>query len=69
MQVNFLKLNESKTEFTIFGTKQQLNKVGTINIKIGEDTIQNVTSVRNLGLHFDEELKHSPHGKQAYLTI
>ena len=54
MQVNFLKLNESKTEFIIFGMRQQLNKVGTINIKIGEDTIQNVTSVRNLGLHLDE---------------
>ena len=47
MQVNFIKLNESKTEFIIFGMRQQLNKVGTINIKIGEDTIQNVTSVRN----------------------
>ena len=58
MQVNFLKLNESKTEFIIFGMRQQLNKVGTIYIKIGEDTVQNVTSVRNLGLHFDEELKH-----------
>ena len=61
MQVNFLKLNESKTEFIIFGTRQQLNKVGTDNIRIGEDVIQNVASIRNLGLHFDEELKHSSH--------
>ena len=61
MLVNFLKLNESKTEFIIFGTRQQLNKVGTVYIKIGEDTVQNVTSVRNLRLHFDEELKHSTH--------
>ena len=61
MQVNFLKLNESKTEFVIFGTRQQLNKVGTVNIRIGEDVIQNVASVRNLGLHFAEELKHSSH--------
>ena len=28
---------------------------------MGEDTIQNVTSVRKLGLYFDEELKHSTH--------
>ena len=61
MQVNFLKLNELKTEFIIFGMRQQLNKGGTINIKIGEDTIQNVTFVRNLGLDFNEELKHSTH--------
>ena len=61
MQVNFLKINESKTEFIIFGTRQQLSKVGMINIRIGDDMIQNIPSVRNLGLHFDEELKHSSH--------
>ena len=59
MQVNFLKLSESKTEFIIFGTRQQMSKLGTINIRIGDDVIQNVPSVRNLWLHFDEELKHS----------
>ena len=48
-------------KFIIFGTRQQLNKVGTITIKIGDEVIQNVTSVRSLGLHFDEELKHSSH--------
>ena len=54
MQVTFLKLNKSKTEFIIFGTRQQLNNVRTINIRIGDDVIQNVPSVRNLGLHFHE---------------
>ena len=51
MQVNFLKLNESKTEFIIFDTRQYLNKVGTINIMMGDDMIQNVPSVTlfNLG--------------------
>ena len=61
MQVNFLRLNESKTESIIFGTRKQLNKVGTINIRISDDVIQNVPSVRNLGVHFDEEVKHSSH--------
>ena len=61
MQINFLKLNETKTEFIKFGTRQQLNKFGTINIRIGDDVIQNVPSVRNIGLHYDEELKHSSH--------
>ena len=32
-----------------------------INIRIGDDVIQNIPSVRNMGLHFDEELKHSSH--------
>ena len=67
MQVNFLKLNESKTEFIIFGTRQQLNKVGTINIRIGDDVIQNVPYVRNLGLHFDEELNILP--MSTYLQV
>ena len=69
MQVNFLKLNESKTEFIIFGTRQELNKVGTVNIRIGDDVIQNVPFVRNLGLHFDEELKHSSHINKLTIYI
>ena len=60
MQINFLKLNESKTEFITFGTRQ-LSKVGMINIRIGDDVIQNAPSVRSLGLHFNEELKYSSH--------
>ena len=59
MHVAFPKLNESKTEFIIFSTRQQLSKVGMIKIRIGDDVIQNIPSVRNLGLHFDEKLKHS----------
>ena len=61
MQVSFLKLNESKTEFVICSTRQELSKVGMINIKVCDDVIPNVPSIRNLGLHFDEELKHSSH--------
>ena len=45
---NFLKLNDSKTEFIVFRVKQQLGKVDNIEIKIGKDIIQNVPSVRNL---------------------
>ena len=58
---NLLKLNNSKTDFIVFGVKQQLDKVDNIEIKIGEDIIQNVPSVRNLGMHFDSELKHTVH--------
>ena len=61
MMTNFLKLNNSKTEFIVFGVKQQLDKVDNIEIKIGKDIIQNVPSVRNLGMHFDSELKHTVH--------
>ena len=45
----------------IFSTKEQLSKVGMINIRIEDDVIQNIPSVRNQRLHFDEELKPSSH--------
>ena len=47
MQANFLKLNESKTESIIFGTRQQMSKVGMINIRIGNDVIQNIPSEKS----------------------
>ena len=61
MQTNFLKLNESKTEFIILGLPQQLKKVGNITIKIGEDIIPNVPAVKNLGMFLDVEWKHTIH--------
>ena len=61
MQTKFLKLNENKMEFIILGLPQQLKKVGNITIKIGEDIIPNVPSVKNLGMFLDAELKHMIH--------
>ena len=61
MKFNFLKLNNSKTEFIIFGVHQQLAKVHHISIKIGNDIIENVPAVRNLGMYFDSELKLTVH--------
>ena len=51
MRVNLLKLNDSKTEFIILGTQQQLNNVPYTTIKIGEDHINPSSSVRNLGFY------------------
>ena len=61
MQTNFLKLNENKIEFIILGLSQQLEKVGNISIKIGEDIIPNVPAVKNVGMFLDTELKHTIH--------
>ena len=61
MSLNFLKLNESKTEFIIVGVRQQLNKIGKLSIKVGDDIITNAAVVRNLGVHIDSELKLSTH--------
>ena len=61
MSLNFLKLNESKTEFIIVGAQQQLDKIGKLSIKVDDDIITNVPVVRNLGVHIDSELKLSTH--------
>ena len=52
-----LKLNDSKTEFIIFGTSASLEKVQSKSIKIGNITISPVNSVRNTGAMFDSEMK------------
>ena len=54
---NMLIVNDSKTEFLIVGSKQQLERVNILFIHVGEDQITPVTSVRNLGVIFDSNLK------------
>ena len=54
---NKLMVNDSKTDFFIIGSKQQLERVNTQFIHVGEDQIRSVTSVRNLGVTFDSNLK------------
>ena len=61
MRTNLLKLNDEKTEFMITGTRQQQHKVGKLMIEIGQDTIVNIPSARNLGFHYDEWLKNTTH--------
>ena len=61
MSLNFLKLNENKTEFIIIGAWQQLDKVRNLSIKIGDDKITNSAVVKNLGVYIDCELKLSTH--------
>ena len=61
MRTNLLKLNDDKRELIVLGTRPQLSKVGEVSIMIGNDTISTVPSVRNLGIHFDKELKWVVH--------
>ena len=57
MAMNWLKLNDDKTEFIIFGTPSQLRKVTTASIRVGEHTIQAETSVSNIGAILRETLR------------
>ena len=39
MYYNLLRFNDNKTEFLVFGTKQQLQKIDNIAIQVGSETI------------------------------
>ena len=73
MKANLLKLNDSKTEFLVAGTKCDLDLTGEINIKVGEDTIKRLESVQSLGIFWDSEIKNTIHFNKLtstlYLTI
>ena len=56
-----LKLNESKTEFIIFGTGKQMQKRQHSAISIEVELIEAKPCVRNLGAYFDSELKMETH--------
>jgi hypothetical protein len=57
MNRNRLKLNDSKTEFIIFGTRSKLTKIKTTSVQVGDEQISAVKQVRNIGAFFDCELK------------
>ena len=57
MKLNLLKLNNDKTEYLLFRKKHNLSLAGELKIKIGSDTITNSMSAKNLGVHFDANLK------------
>ena len=61
MLSNKLKINDSKTEFIILGTSQQLKKIKINHIKVGDTDITPVESVKNLGVVFDDNLKMDKH--------
>ena len=61
MEQNFLKLNKSKTELLLIGTKQQLHKLPDIKLQISSCIIEPSSSVRDLGATFDSCLSMNHH--------
>ena len=56
-----LCLNDTKTEFMIIGTRQQLAQVNIDGLCVGESCIAPVTSVRNIGSWVDENMNMMTH--------
>ena len=61
MKTNLLKLNDSKTEFMIVGTRQQLELAGELSIRIGNDTIKPTPLYEISGIFYDSQLKNNIH--------
>ena len=59
--MTLLKLNDSKTKFIVFGTAQQLNKISSITVKVGDIETQPVQFVRNQGNIIDCFMKNAYH--------
>ena len=56
MAANWLKLNDSKTEFIIFGSKNNLSQISTQKVTVGDEEIGMSDSVRSIGAVLDNTL-------------
>ena len=55
-----VKFNDAKTRFLIIGTSQQLKKVRTDTLSVGDAIILPVLSARNLGAYYDSNMTLIP---------
>jgi len=60
-----LMINDDKTEFLLVGTRQQLDKLDSCSITVGNNRICPRPCVRNLGSWFDSNLSMTDHINKA----
>ena len=56
-----LKLNTSKTELLLLGTKQNTRNLAPVSVRIGGEAVRESHTVRNLGVMFDRHLTWDAH--------
>ena len=61
MTFNFLKLNNEKTEFMVITSPHNKRWMPNVSLQIGDNIVHPSSSVRNLGIIFDNVLRMSPH--------
>ena len=59
-----MKVNETKTELMIMGTKQMLRGITGVDVRFNQAIISPSNHVRNLGVIFDRSLDFKPHVDQ-----
>ena len=62
MNSNYLKLNNSKTEYIVIGSHHLTKKLDNVSsIVIGEACVNSVVSARNIGVVIDDQLSMAEH--------
>ena len=67
MQINFLKLNEDKTQLLVIPRKKTLNAVA-MNVQFSGNELESQADARNLGVYFDNNLNMSKQIKHVCST-
>ncbi len=63
MRSMYLKMNDSKTEYLLIGTKQQLAKCSSSQLVVGDSIVSPPKYVRDLGVYLDSCLTMEQHVK------
>ena len=61
MNRNQLKMNETKTEFIVFGSKHQVQRNNLKSLNIDNTTVKAKSVIKFLGAHLDESLNMKTH--------
>jgi hypothetical protein len=61
MHQNMLKLNTDKTEVMLFTSRHNLKNLSSLTVSVGDCAINPATSVRNLGVTFDQVMDLQQH--------
>ena len=56
MRIKLLKMNDTKTEVLVTGSRQQVAKVKIPGVAVGDELIAPSVKVRDLGAMFDTEM-------------
>ena len=58
---NSLKLNSSKTQVIVFGTRAVLRDLPTVSARVGNTVVSECREVKKLGVHMDRHLTYGDH--------
>ena len=61
MGINWLKMNDGKTEFILYGSRQQLLKCETTLINVNGNNIKREECIKYLGVSLDKNLNMKKH--------